>query len=50
VHHIAHFEVLLEDHHGIRTIIHEADAAIDPMAEFIEQVAQAARKTPLDVG
>ena len=31
------------------TIIHETSAMIDPVTEYLEQIAEAARETPLDV-
>ncbi len=37
--------------HGDRyfTIIHETNAMIDPVTEYVEKIAKAARETPLDV-
>lgn len=41
---VAVFSPLFEDQHWVFPIAHEADAAIDAVAEIVEQAAQAARK------
>ena len=39
---------LLEDQRWFCPIIHEAGATINPMAELVEQIAQASGKATLD--
>ncbi|MCB1719042.1 MAG: hypothetical protein KDK04_25830 [Candidatus Competibacteraceae bacterium] len=46
---IAVIAVLLKNQHGVFSVVHETGATIHPMAEIIKQVAQAARKPPLDI-
>lgn len=40
---------LFEDQHRAFPVVHKTGAAIDPMAEIVQQMIQAAGKTPLDV-